>query len=293
MPLPTLSGPRGTSMSITRSLPVMLAVWCVVAAVLVATARPAGVTPTVNPHIAEANPRAATVTAVPAMPVTTEDLARLPTVTTFATIPAAPRDPAPRHLPSGRVAHPRRTVAVYESPGGSAIAALPSRQLGADTWLPVIDERPGWLRVLLPSRPNGSTGWLHHTPGDLRIAHSPYRIVVDRGNRRLTLYRGDTAVAGWRVGVGKPRTPTPRGRTFLLASIRETRPTFSPIVLPLGAHSNTYTSYAGGPGTIGIHTWPTGDTYGTASSDGCIRVPPDALTDISATVPLGTPVLVR
>ncbi|WP_309114675.1 L,D-transpeptidase [Saccharothrix sp.] len=63
-------------------------------------------------------------------------------------------------------------------------------------------------------------------------------------------------------------------------------------MLPLGTHSQTHTSYGGGPGTVGIHTWPTPEVYGTASSDGCVRVPRDALDAMSTRVPLGTPVLI-
>lgn len=65
------------------------------------------------------------------------------------------------------------------------------------------------------------------------------------------------------------------------------------MILPLGLHSDTYTSYSGGPGTVGIHTWPSAEVYGTASSDGCIRVPPEALQLISTEVPLGSPVVIR
>lgn len=229
----------------------------------------------------------------PPPPVSAAHLRELPEATTHTTLRAAPKDPGPARIPSGRVVHPRRTVALYAAPGGPAIAALPPTQLGGDTWLPVIGQRSGWLRVLLPTRPNGATAWLHHSTRHLRVAHSPHRIHVDRDRRRLTLYRHGQPARHWRVGVGKPEAPTPGGRTFLLAALRDHQSTFSPIVLPLGAHSDTHQSYGGGPGTVGIHTWPTSDVYGRASSDGCIRVPRDALTVISTTVPIGTPVLIR
>ncbi|WP_143168451.1 L,D-transpeptidase [Amycolatopsis australiensis] len=47
------------------------------------------------------------------------------------------------------------------------------------------------------------------------------------------------------------------------------------------------------PGTVGLHTWPTADVYGRPSSDGCVRIPPDALQVISTQVPIGSPVLIR
>lgn len=233
----------------------------------------------------------ATDAVIAPVPVTDAELTALPQATTFTTLPAAPRDPAPTQPPSGRVVHPTVVVALYTAPGGPALAALPPKQLDSDTWLPVITERPGWAQVLLPTRPNAATAWLVL---DSRIASAvtPYQLHVDRATFRMRLLRHGQQVNAWTVAVGKPTAQTPPGRTFVLASIREPHPTFSPIILPLGAHSDTYLSYGGGPGTVGIHTWPTSDVYGRASSDGCIRIPPDALQIISSDVPLGTPVLI-
>lgn len=272
--------------------------WISLLTYLALTGRPATSTrgPAVMPGRPATSDRAVAAVEQPPpspRPVSAAHLRQLPDATTHTTLTAAPFDPHPTRVPSGRVAHPRHTVPIYATPGGPAIAALPSSQLGGDTWLPVIQQRPGWLRVLLPTRPNGATGWLHHTVRHVRIAHSPYRIRVDRDRFRLALYRHNHAIGRWRVGVGKPGAPTPAGRTFLLAALRDRQSSFSPIVLPLGAHSDTHLTYGGGPGTVGIHTWPTSDVYGRASSDGCIRVPRDALTVISTTVPIGTPVLIR
>ncbi|HEU5483992.1 MAG TPA: L,D-transpeptidase [Microlunatus sp.] len=225
--------------------------------------------------------------------VNAAELAALPAASTFATVAGAPKDPAPDAETGGMVVHPAVTVAVFAAPGGAPIAALPTHQLGSDTWLPVLAEQPGWALVALPVRPNGTTGWLYINDPLITVARTPYRIVVDRATFILTLSRDGIAVGRWTVGIGKPHAVTPAGRTFLLASIRDNRPTFSPIVLPLGAHSDTYTSYGGGPGTVALHTWPTPDVYGRASSDGCVRIPPDALTVISTTVPLGTVVVIK
>ncbi|OLZ51753.1 hypothetical protein BS329_15655 [Amycolatopsis coloradensis] len=230
---------------------------------------------------------------VAAIAVSDEDLAALPQQSTFADLPAAPRDPAPDQPPSGLVLHPRATVPLYAAPGGAPIAALPPTQLGSDTWVPVVDERPGWAMVLLPGRPNGAAAWLYRDDPRLDEARTPYLLRLDRATYRLELVHNGAATRAWTVGIGKPAAPTPAGRAFLLASIRDTKPTFSPIVLPLSAHSDTFTTYGGGPGTVGIHTWPTAEVYGKSSSDGCIRVPADALQIISSEVPLGTPVLVR
>lgn len=225
-----------------------------------------------------------------AAPATSESIKRtgLARSTTYATISGAPEDPAPQQATEGIVVHPTRTEKVYDKPGGRVIATMPAQQLG-DTWLPVIAERAGWVRVLLPSRPNGSTGWLR-SPG-LQRAYTPYLIKVHLGSMRMELIFQGTQAGAWTVGIGKPDTPTPTGRTFLLGSIVDPNQKYSPVILPLGAHSDTLDSFGGGPGTVAIHTWPTTDVLGTATSHGCIRVPQDALNRLTE-VPLGTLVLV-
>jgi lipoprotein-anchoring transpeptidase ErfK/SrfK len=221
------------------------------------------------------------------------NLAGLPEASTFGTVPAAPQDATVEEAPDGQVVHPSRPVPVYDQPGGTAIAVLPTTQLGSDTWVPVIADEPGWVHVLLPSRPNGSTGWLSTQDTTLETASTSYRIVIDRAAFRLTLYRDHQQIGTWTVGIGTATAPTPAGRTFVLASIRDPKQTFSPAILPLGIHSTTFTTYGGGPGTTAVHGWPTAEVFGRPSSDGCIRVPADALATLTEQVPIGTPVLIR
>ena len=95
----------------------------------------------------------------------------------------------------------------------------------------------------------------------------------------------------WTVAVGAPGTPTPAGRTFLLALLAPPHPTYSPLILPVGVHSNVLSTYGGGPGTVGLHGWPDPSVFGRAVSNGCVRVPPAALHVLSG-VPLGTLVLI-
>jgi len=35
----------------------------------------------------------------------------------------------------------------------------------------VQEQRPGWVRVLLPTRPNGSSGWIHAS--DVQVSPDP------------------------------------------------------------------------------------------------------------------------
>ncbi|HEY6422631.1 MAG TPA: L,D-transpeptidase [Pseudonocardiaceae bacterium] len=216
------------------------------------------------------------------------DLAALPLSTTYTIVDGAPVDAGPLAPTEGTVIHPRREVVAYASPGGAPIARIGPQQIG-DTWLPEIAERPGWVEVLLPSRPNGSVGWL--PDGALDRAATPYLIRVHLRSLSMELFTGGRRLDEWKVGIGKTSAPTPAGRTFLLGSFSDTAQRYSPVILPLGTHSPTLDSFGGGPGTVAIHTWPTANVFGTRSSDGCIRVPSDALKKLIE-VPLGTLVLI-
>ncbi len=223
--------------------------------------------------------------------VSAAQIARLPMATTYATTPTAPQDPAPFEAETGTVLHPTATRVIYTRPGGPAEATLPATELGSPTWVPVVQSQPGWDRILLPTRPNRSTGWIYLSGGGLRIAHTAYRIEVSLAAYRLTILDAGRRLGTWTVADGGAGTPTPAGRTFLLASLAPQHPTYSPLILPLGAHSNTLTTFGGGPGTVGLHGWPDPAVFGHAASHGCVRVPAAALRALSK-VPLGSPVMI-
>lgn len=216
------------------------------------------------------------------------ELTSLRASTTNTTIKAAPTDPRPAEEPSGTVVHPRRTTPLFDAPRGEAIGKIGPQQFG-DTWLPVIEEDGAWLRVLLPSRPNGSTGWLR--AGAVDRAHTRFLVRVHLGARSLEIFEDGVKTGSWTVAVGAPDTPTPTGRTFLLGQLVDDQQSFSPVILPLGSHSQTLDSYGGGPGTVALHGWTDPSVFGQAISHGCIRVPDDALAELR-TLPLGTSVLI-
>jgi L,D-transpeptidase catalytic domain len=227
-----------------------------------------------------ASPRAAPPSSsAPVTPahLSADQIARLPRATTFGRLPGGP----------GAVLHPTATRVVYAHPGGPPVAALPSTELGSPTWVPVVRSRPGWDEVLLPTRPNGSAGWVYVGGGGLQAASDAYRIEVNLADYRLTLTDGGRTVGSWAVAVGAAGTPTPTGRTFLLASAAPVHPTFSPLILPLGLHSDALGSFDGGPGTVALHGWPDAAVFGHPVSHGCVRVPAAALRVLSR-VPIGS-----
>ena len=66
-----------------------------------------------------------------------------------------------------------------------------------------------WLRVRLPSRPNNATAWVRADRVRLRLTR--WRIVVALGARTISVYHDGDLRRRFRVVVGAPGTPTPRG----------------------------------------------------------------------------------
>lgn len=228
---------------------------------------------------------------VPPVHVSAAQLARLPIATTFGRSPTAPQDPDPFHAETGIVLHPTVTQVVYAYPGGPAVAALPTTELRSQTWVPVVQTQKGWDRVLLPTRPDHSTGWIFTAGAGLEIARSAYRIEVNLASHRLKVFDGGSVLGSWAVAVGARRTPTPTGRTFLLSSLEPIHPTYSPLILTLGAHSAKMSSFGGGPGTVALHGWPNPAVFGHSVTHGCVRVPAAALRVLSR-IPLGSSVVI-
>lgn len=230
--------------------------------------------------------------AVAAPPVDTP-VTGLREATTFTTVRGTPVPG--RGAPDGVVLHPRLAVAVFSGPGGRALAALPSTQLGSPTWVPVLREVGGWSQVLLPSRPNGSTGWVASGDHDgFDLARSDAVVRVRLRDARMSIDRDGREVGTWPVVIGAPATPTPAGTTFVMASVEDPGNDYSRYLLPLGWHSATLDSFGGGPGTVAVHGWKDPSIFTRRDrelSHGCIRVPAVALS-VARSLPLGTPVVI-
>ena len=209
--------------------------------------------------------------------------------TTHTRTPRAPRDPHPTNATTGLVVRPNRVIGVYAEPDGDKpFAKLAPKEFG-ENWLPAIARTDGWVQVLLPSKPNGATGWVRS--GMVAQGRTPYVIRVHLGLKQMEIFRDRNLVGAWKVAIGKDSTPTPTGRTFIHGQFSDTKQTFSPVIIPLGTHSPTLDDYGGGPGTVAFHGWPKADVFGKAISHGCIRVPSDALFQLRQ-IPVGSIVLI-
>jgi len=186
----------------------------------------------------------------------------------------------------------RGTTGRYASPDGRRIGWVPGDWYGARSILPIISSRPGWVRVRLAQRPNGSTAWIPDSKVQLRS--TPYRIVVDLATTHLTLYSHNREVFAAPAGVGTPGDPTPAGEYFV--AFFEPPPTagYGAFVLVTSAHSEAISDWEGsGDAVIGIHG-PLGEAAligldGARISHGCIRLTDPALLRLRG-VPAGTPI---
>lgn len=187
-------------------------------------------------------------------------------------------------------------IPVYARPGAPEPERLmpTSTILGTTTVLtttgPPVD---GWVEVMLPIRPNGSTGWVPVEEVALYVVDS--RIVVDLSDRELVYYVRGEEVLRTPVAIGNSRSPTPPGHYFVTDNVKIARSSgpWGPAALGLSARSNTITEFNGGDGIIGIHGTNRPDTIGSAASLGCVRVPNHVALRLNELVPLGTPVEIR
>jgi lipoprotein-anchoring transpeptidase ErfK/SrfK len=147
-----------------------------------------------------------------------------------------------------------------------------------------------WLEVLLPIRPNGSTGFVKAS--DVTVSDNPYRIDIELASHRLTVTKGAEVVVDEPIGVGTASTPTPGGKYYLKELLQPPDPNgpYGPYAYGLSGFSNVLEEFNGGDGVIGIHGTNEPEAIGTDVSHGCIRVANEAITEMAGMLPLGTPV---
>ena len=128
-----------------------------------------------------------------------------------------------------------------------------------------------WLHVVLPTRPNGSSGWIE--ADRTMLFATRWRIAINRASRLLTVWHYGREMRQLTVDIGARATPTPAGRFSILWARRMVQNReLGPWILPISAHSDVLQHFAGGPGRIAIHGWAAGGPFGRAASHGCARV---------------------
>jgi hypothetical protein len=150
-------------------------------------------------------------------------------------------------------------------------------------------ERRTWVRVRIPQRPSGRTGWVERDDlGPLFTVTTMLR--VDRRALRATLYKRGRRIWSSRIGVGKPSTPTPAGRFWIRTRLKGLAggTIYGPWAFGTAAYSGL-SDWPGG-GVVGIHGTNQPELIPGHPSHGCIRVPNDNTRRLAHLMPIGTPV---
>jgi hypothetical protein len=183
---------------------------------------------------------------------------------------------------------------VYDQPGASrpTEALYSTTEFGNPRVLPITQLGGDWLRVLLPSRPNGSQGWVRMR--DVTITTVGDAVDVDLSARHLVWSHAGSVRLDVTTSIGAPRSPTPTG-TFFVTDILPSDPAgaYGAWVVALDGHSDAFTSFEGGDPRIAIHGTDAPSTIGAAASNGCLRVDASSLAMLAAALPLGTPVTIH
>ena len=211
--------------------------------------------------------------------------------------PASASSPRSQRLASVLVPHLVRAAPSVDAHAFERIAAR--RPLTrVRTVLPVLGvatsaDRKRWLRVVLPGRPNGHTGWI--PAAGTRRGVTGWHLLADLSARRVSVFLDGRVVRSMRAVVGSPSTPTPRGRFFIEEALElPAADAGGPFALATSARSNVLQEFAGGPGQIAIHGMNnlTGSP-GSAVSHGCIRIATRDITWLAQRIGAGVPLTVR
>lgn len=160
----------------------------------------------------------------------------------------------------------------------------------------VIEEQGDWLRVLLPTGPNGSSGWIRRNVVDLEI--HDYRILVELGEHRVTVWKGDEVMLQEAVAVGASgRSLTTQGLFFtteLFEVVPSQQSAYGPFAYALSGFSELLHTFGdGSAGVLGLHGTSDTSSLGRDVSNGCIRMSNTAITKLANMLPLGVPVEIR
>jgi lipoprotein-anchoring transpeptidase ErfK/SrfK len=227
----------------------------------------------------------------PDPPVPPVPLARLAATTTTTT---APPPPVPAVT---TIATVTGAVAYFGAPDGWPAGTIPiGSWWGLTKQLPVVDQKPGWLEVRLPQRPNGLTGWIPTSAATL--SQTTYGILINVTTRRLQLYQDGRVVLDFPAGVGTTNDPTPLGHFYVMEVAAPEGPGYGPFMLDTNAHSEAILNWEGtGDAFTAIHGPISSGAdaeigaLGAAISHGCVRLHDADLAQLNM-VPAGAPVVI-
>lgn len=147
-----------------------------------------------------------------------------------------------------------------------------------------------YVKVQVSARPNHQEGWVKAS--DVDLSTTQYRLELKLSAFELTAYNGNDVIAKTNVVIGKDATQTPKGRFFVNEKIPQQNPggVYGPWVLSTNGYSEWLDLFDGGLPVVAFHGTNQPGLIGTKSSNGCVRMPNDVVTQLANTIPAGTPI---
>jgi hypothetical protein len=198
-----------------------------------------------------------------------------------------------------RWAYPSLEATIRSSPSASSRAIGRLRFLTSDQQAQLyvalaatqLSSGIAWVRVEVPGRPNGQTGWV---PRDALGSFHVVRdlLLVDRTRLLATLDRNGRAIFSAPVGVGKASTATPAGSFYVTEKLVTVgAPVYGPYAIGTSAYAPTLSEWPGG-GVVGIHGTSEPQLIPGRPSHGCIRMRNADITRLWHLIGAGTPIRV-
>lgn len=147
-----------------------------------------------------------------------------------------------------------------------------------------------WLKLALPMRPNGSSGWVRREALG-RLHRVRAWLVIDRTRLRARFFEDNRAIWNAPVGIGKPGTPTPEGLFWVREKFElNDQPFYGPYAFGTSAYSNL-SAWPGG-GVVGLHGTSTPQLIPGRPSHGCVRLRNRDVLWLAYHLQVGTPISV-
>ena len=147
-----------------------------------------------------------------------------------------------------------------------------------------------WLKLALPMRPNGSSGWVRRGAVG-RLHRIRAWLVIDRTRLRARFFDDNRAIWTAPIGIGKPSTPTPEGLFWVREKFElNDQPFYGPYAFGTSAYSNL-SAWPGG-GVVGLHGTSMPQLIPGRPSHGCVRLRNRDVLWLAYHMPVGTPISV-
>jgi L,D-transpeptidase catalytic domain len=191
-------------------------------------------------------------------------------------------------------AHVRRAATLHRKPGGEPWMRVAARtEWDSPRVLGVVRRKGGWLGVQAPELRNGEVGWLR--PREARLGCTAWSVHADLSKRKVIVRRAGRTVRTMAVAIGRPGSPTPKGRFSVTDKLRVSDPgsPYGCCVLALSGHQTKLPADWPGGDRLAVHASPDLTSIGSAASLGCLRATPRQARWLIEKIPLGAPLFVR